>query len=162
MSTGNLGFSFLQRTSPTCGPHTVNFQNAPNNPSAGAVSFNTDRKHIRVGVDIVDFSTTNNYVYRIETIHPTLNSVPAGNIDTRMLRVAVQTLGALTPVSLTAMSFNAKTATTAQVSGAKLYYTGTSTTFSSANQLGAFVAAPVAGNFNFTFNQSVPAGTHYF
>jgi hypothetical protein len=153
--------AFLQRTSPTCGPHTINFQDIPTT-TQGNVSFNNERKHVRLGVEYVDFAVTDNYLYRIETTHPSLNATTPGQSNVSILRVDVQTLGALNPITMTAMSFDAKGATPTEVAAAKLYYTGTSSTFNATTQLGTSQTTSVVGNYNFTFSQTISAGTHYF
>jgi hypothetical protein len=153
--------AFLQRTSPTCGPHTINFQDIPTT-TQGAAAFNNERKHVRLGVEYVNLATTDNYLYRVAATHPNLNSAVPSQTNVQILRVAVETIGALNPITMTAMSFNSKGVTPTEVDAAKLYYTGTSAVFTTTTQLGTTPPPATGGNLNFTFSQSLPPGVHYF
>lgn len=80
-----------------------------------------------------------------------------------VLRVKVTTVG-LIPIPLTALNLNT-TGTNlsglANLTNAKVWYTGASTTFSASNQFGATAVSP-SGAFTVTGSQSLIAGDNYF
>lgn len=100
------------------------------------------------------------------TTQSSTSSVSAGSSNQQILRVAVEVTGAANPLSLTEMNFNTTgTNNTANVSNAKVYYTGTSSTFGTTNQFGTTVANP-NGTFTVTGSQvlsgAVANTTNYF
>jgi len=98
-------------------------------------------------------------------IHPSLTSVSPGTQNVQLLRIAITTDGPNNPIHLTSLVFNAMGATSAQVSSAALYFTGTSTTFSTANPVGNTINNIQSGNNTFTLSGggiACPQGTNYF
>jgi len=67
-------------------------------------------------------------------------------------------------MQITGMQFGAKITQANQLSGAKVFFTGTSGVFSATTQCGTTLAGPTGGIFDFEFTTpvSVPAGTYYF
>ncbi|MDH7515085.1 MAG: BNR-repeat neuraminidase N-terminal domain-containing protein [Bacteroidota bacterium] len=88
--------------------------------------------------------------------------IPIGMPDAQIIGVMVQTVGALSPISVTSMTFNTNGCTsTSDISAAKVFYTGTSPVFSTAVQFGSTVSSP-SGSFTVTGSQQLEAGPNYF
>ena len=117
----------------------------------------------RLDFDTFDPASNPCEVQEISVIHPSLNDVMPGTAGVQILRIAVNTSGAVNPLSVTDINFSAKGATTAQVTSANLYYTGLDDAFSTSNLVGT-LAAPAANAFNFTLTTAtpIPHGIHYF
>lgn len=104
-------------------------------------------------------------VSSVKAIHPTasLNSfmlpVAPGDTLAQVLRVEVEALfgGNLTQIVLSTNG----TTNPADLLRARLYYTGTSTTFSTTTQFGTPILNP-NGTLTFTGNQTLPCGITYF
>ena len=96
-------------------------------------------------------------------MHPTTASVPAGSVNAQILRVTLP-VGVVTCGSLTSLSFNTNGTTnpTVDILKARVFYTGTSLTFSTATQFGSDVNNP-SGSFSVTGSTTfMTAGTYYF
>ena len=79
-----------------------------------------------------------------------------------IIRIAVTTGGDLSPLSATSFTCSTSgTTSTADISGARLYYTGTSPAFSTATPFGSAVSSP-SGSFTITGSQTLAEGTNYF
>lgn len=88
--------------------------------------------------------------------------VVPGSTSQQIIGVQVVTSGVASPLSLTALALNT-TGTTAvsDILNAKVYYTGTSSTFSTSTQFGSTVTSP-SGSFSVTGTQALSNGTNYF
>ncbi|MFN7311928.1 MAG: BNR-repeat neuraminidase N-terminal domain-containing protein, partial [Bacteroidota bacterium] len=96
------------------------------------------------------------------TTHPNLLPLLPGSTNQQIARVEFVTSGTASPFNLTQLSFNTNgTSNTAGISNAKVYYTGTSTTFSTATQFGSTVNTP-NGGFSVNGSQELVNGTNYF
>ncbi|GEM_PF-2055134 len=103
-----------------------------------------------------------NQVYVSSTTTQNTNPVAAGAVHAQVIGVQVVMAGAISPLSITSVSMNTTgTTSTANLSNAKLFYTGTSPAFSAVNQFGSTVGSP-SGSFSFTGSQSLLSGTNYF
>jgi len=93
----------------------------------------------------------------------TTAAVSAGSTNQHILTLAVTIGGVAAPnVNLTQVTANTNgTTNTADLSNARLYFGGTSNTFSTATQYGSTVANP-NGTFVFNGSQSLGPGTYYF
>lgn len=89
-----------------------------------------------------------------------------GTLKNEMLRIEINTgNGPTNPLVLSEMTFNTSAATTsalADISAARLYSTGSSSTFSITNQIGSLIGSP-SGDFTFSgLTQLLSLGTNYF
>jgi hypothetical protein len=82
-------------------------------------------------------------------------TVTQGSVNQQIVRLEVSVTGASVPLSLTQINFNTNGSTaTADIANAKVYYTGTSTTFATTTQFGSTVANP-SGAFSVTGSQAL-------
>jgi len=95
--------------------------------------------------------------------HPSTAVVSPGTANAQMMRLQVETSGCGTTLSATQFSFstNGSTAPAADIASAKLFYTGTSASFSTAQPFGAAVANP-NGTFSFSGAQNLATGINNF
>jgi hypothetical protein len=94
--------------------------------------------------------------------HPTLDAVAPGSTNQVILGVRVYTTGGLSPLSLTQLTLNTSgTTNTVDLTNAKVYYTGTSSTFATTTQFGSTVTSP-SGTFMVNGTQTLASGTNYF
>ncbi|MBU3662329.1 MAG: T9SS type A sorting domain-containing protein [Bacteroidetes bacterium] len=89
--------------------------------------------------------------------------VPPGSTDNGLLRVAVYVSGSTgTPLTISQLYFNTIGTTAASnIAAAKVFFTGSSTTFNNLNQFGTTVTSP-SGQFNVAGTQALAAGVNYF
>ena len=89
--------------------------------------------------------------------------VIVGATNQQVIRVEVVTSGSSGSLDLTKLTVNANgTTNIADISNAKIYYTGTSSVFATTTQFGSTVAAPTTSNFDITGTQALVTGTNYF
>ncbi len=89
-------------------------------------------------------------------------SVFSGDQDQAIIRIQVTTDGIDNPISVTSFTLNSNgTTNTSDVTNAKLFYTGSSTVFSTDNQFGSTVA-DVSTPFVIDGNQVLNPGNNYF
>lgn len=85
-----------------------------------------------------------------------------GAVDQQVIRAAVVMTNSNNPLSATEIVFGtAGTSSVADLTNAKVYYTGTSTVFSTATPFGSVIANP-NGTLTFTGDQVLNAGNNYF
>jgi hypothetical protein len=127
-----------------------------------AGSVNGGGLNFDIGADEADM-IPDNFGYDSSSVSQITGVVPAGTNDNALLRVAVFVSGSVgTPVSLTNLYLNTiGTTATANISAAKVYFTGNSATFNVSNQFGSTVTSP-SGAFTVTGTQSLAAGVNYF
>jgi hypothetical protein len=92
------------------------------------------------------------------------NTAPAGvgSINQEIIGMQVVTSGGQSPLSVTSFTLNTAGSTSAaDISSAKVYYTGGSNVFSTATAFGAPVANP-SGAFTVNGSQTLLPGTNYF
>jgi hypothetical protein len=97
------------------------------------------------------------------TAQPTGTTTAQGTPNVQAVRIDIAAVGnSGTPLSLSNLDFTTGLTTSgADLVNAKVYSTGTSTTFSTTTQFGSTVAAPGA-TFSVTGSQNLVAGTNYF
>jgi hypothetical protein len=85
-----------------------------------------------------------------------------GNGNQKVLKFMVNTTGTLTPLNVTTIDFNTTGSTNAagDIAVARIYYTGLSDQFTTANLFGQVVAP--SGTHTITSSQQLKAGTNYF
>ncbi|MES2776708.1 MAG: BNR-repeat neuraminidase N-terminal domain-containing protein [Bacteroidota bacterium] len=92
------------------------------------------------------------------TTHPLTGTVAAGSTNQQILRVEVVVTGSISPLSLTQLNFSTNgTTNVADIDSAKVYYTGTSTTFATTTKFGSTITDP-SGAFNVTGSQVLTGG----
>jgi hypothetical protein len=82
--------------------------------------------------------------------------------NNQIIGVQVVTTGNVNPLSMTSITFNTTgTTAAADITNAKVFYTGTSSTFATTTQFGSTKAAP-SGSYDVTGSQALSEGTNYF
>lgn len=90
------------------------------------------------------------------------SAVKKGSVNNPVIRIQVVVTGLLNPVSVTSISCKTNgTSSTSDITNARIWYTGTSSVFSAANQFGTVVSNP-SGTINFNDTQELSSGTNYF
>jgi hypothetical protein len=96
------------------------------------------------------------------TTQNTTTPVGAGTQDNEIIGVQIVTSGGTSPFPVTSFTFNTTGSTsTANISAAKVYYTGGSPDFEAVNQFGTTVSNP-SGSFTVTGSQVLNPGTSHF
>lgn len=96
--------------------------------------------------------------YVSSTTTQVTGSSGAGSIDQQTIRIDVTVINQGSPLSITSFNLNTNgTSVPADISNAKIYYTGTSTTFSTSNLFGS-LATP-SGAFTINGSQELTGGT---
>lgn len=93
--------------------------------------------------------------------HQITSDATIGGVNQQILRIKVS---AFDEVQLSQMVFQTNgTTSISDISNAKVYYTGSSSSFSSTNQFGSTITTPPGANTNMTFTgqQTIPCGTSY-
>jgi hypothetical protein len=102
------------------------------------------------------------------SLHPSLSTVALASTNVPMLRIAVNTSTVGSPISATSFGLNTIGGgnDTLNIANAKIYYTGNSATFSSANLFGTYSVTapttPVWPAYAITGSQQLTNGTNYF
>ncbi|MDZ4759030.1 MAG: GEVED domain-containing protein [Bacteroidota bacterium] len=103
-----------------------------------------------------------NMVYNSTTTFQITPNVSRGSSNNEIIKIKVSTWGSLSPLKLNNLYLNSTgTTNLADVSNAKVYYTGTNSTFSTITQVGATVSNPGS---SITVNDSIAlsSGFNYF
>ena len=94
--------------------------------------------------------------------HPSTAVVLQGAQNQAILRVEVVASGNFNPMTVNNMLFSTNgTTSVADITSARLFYTGTSATFAATTQVGAAIANP-SGEFSINPAQELADGTNYF
>ncbi len=93
------------------------------------------------------------------TTQSSTSAVTGGTLNQQIIRVQVVTNGQASPINLTSLSLSTNGSTNAatDIAAAKVYYTGTSTTFSTTTQFGSTVNNP-NGAYQVTGSQVLAGG----
>lgn len=95
-------------------------------------------------------------------IHPTLAAVTPGGVDQQILRIVIVTAAGTPALTLNSIDFSTLgTSDPIDILNAKVYSTGSSTTFSTTTQFGSTLATP-SGAFNVAGSQALITGNNYF
>ncbi|NNT72878.1 hypothetical protein HKT18_11680 [Flavobacterium sp. IMCC34852] len=98
--------------------------------------------------------------YISSTVTQNTNNVLAGAVNQQV--IGLQVVTSASTGTLTSLTFDTNgTTNVADISNAKIYYTGTSNTFATTTQYGSTVAVP-NGSHTVTGSQALPNGTSYF
>jgi hypothetical protein len=101
--------------------------------------------------------------YSSSTTEQVTGLVYVGAANQSIIRVKIVTTGTLSPLSLTSLTLNANGTTAIgdiNAATAKVYYTGSSTTFSTSTLFGSLT--PTIANFTVTGTQILSEGNNYF
>lgn len=125
--------------------------------AAGAVETN------RVNTRLEMWDPGNMIYSSCTTTQAVTTSVIQGSIGNQIAGVEIVTDRTVSPLSVTSFTFNTTGSTnpTTDITLARLYYSGTSSTFSTATQIGTTVYSP-NGVFTMTVSQALSPGTNYF
>jgi hypothetical protein len=147
IGTGSGNFLSLNGTGPAPGvSSTTETSSLSTKPASGQV---------------YSFSRTA-MTYTSCTVTQNTAGVSQGAANAQVIGIEVVMDGAVSPLSITQLNLNTTgTTSTADILNAKLYYTGTSSTFAATGQFGSTVTSP-AGTFSFTGSQTLAGGTNYF
>lgn len=116
-----------------------------------------------MGADEFDGTPASPMIYISSTTTQNTNSVGNGTTNNHVIGIQVVTSGTLSPLSATSFTLNTNgsTAPLTDITNAKLWYTGNSSTFATGTQFGATDPAP-NGAFIITGTQTLSQGTNYF
>lgn len=93
-----------------------------------------------------------------------INNNPAlrGSVNVPMYVVNVSTLNALNPFSVSSITVNPLTQNIANIDSVKIFYTGSSATFSTATQFGSAIGSVTSGANAIAGTQTLGVGNNYF
>jgi photosystem II stability/assembly factor-like uncharacterized protein len=97
------------------------------------------------------------------TTQSNTNTVAPGTTNQQIIGVEIVNTGNISPLTVTAFTFNTtgSTSPVTDITNAKLFYTGSSSTFATGTQYGATSLAP-SGSFIISGSQALNGGTNYF
>jgi hypothetical protein len=127
-------------------------------------SINGGGTQVDIGADEFDGTPASTMTYvSSTTTQSNTSGVPVGTTNQQVIGVQIVTTGALNPLNVTSFTINTNgtTAPLTDIANAKLWYTGTNSTFATTTQFGATEPAP-NGSFNITGTQVLAEGTNYF
>lgn len=117
-----------------------------------------------IGADEGNFTPLSNMVYvSSTTTQNNTNGLGLGNTNAEIIGIQIVMSGASNPVNLTSLALNTNGSTNpaTDITNAKVWYTGTSSTFAAVNQFGSTFSAP-NGAFTVNGSQTLADGTNYF
>ncbi|HMU10229.1 MAG TPA: BNR-repeat neuraminidase N-terminal domain-containing protein [Ferruginibacter sp.] len=126
-------------------------------------STNGGATQVDIGADEFDGIPASNMTYiSSTTTQANVSNVATNTTNQQVIGIEIVTTGALNPLNVTSFTLNTNgTTNVADIANAKLWYTGTSSTFATTTQVGSTVAAP-NGSFPITATQALAEGTNYF
>ena len=137
------------------------------------VSFNTATNYIifrshsaygdNIYLDDISYGVPSPMTYVSSTTTQNTSTLFRGTTNNQVIGIQVVTSGSASPftVSQLNLSTNGTTSPSTDITNAKIFYTGLSSTFSAATQYGSTVAAP-NGSFSVSGSQVLATGTNYF
>jgi len=104
-----------------------------------------------------------NMSYVSSTTTQNTDDVGQGVSDAQIIGVEIVTYGSLSPIDVTSFTLNTNGSTSASgdITAARMYYTGTSSTFGTTTQFGSDETGP-SGAFTINGTQTLAEGTNYF
>jgi len=91
------------------------------------------------------------------------NTVTQGDTNREIIGIQIITTGDQSPIDVTAFQLRALGCTDVNdIQNAKVWYTGTSSTFATTTQFGSTYATPTEANYSITGTQTLSEGTNYF
>jgi hypothetical protein len=154
VATTGMNASYAQLTGsftpPTTGVYYIGFHGIINNTP------------YYLTIDDIKVDLSPSMTYTSSTTTQNTNITLTGAINQQIIGVQVVMNGALSPLSATQLDFTTNGSTNAaDISNAKLFYTGTSSTFATTTQVGSTASNP-SGSFSVTGSQTLSSGTNYF
>lgn len=118
---------------------------------------------VDIGADAGNFTPAASMTYvSSTTTQSNVTAVGTNSVNQQVIGIEVVTTGAVSPLSATSFTVNTNgTTNVADITNAKLFYTGTNASFSAVNQFGSTVATP-SGSYSITGTQVLAEGTNYF
>lgn len=118
---------------------------------------------VDIGADAGNFTAPAVMTYVSSTTTQTnTSSVNTNSTNQQVIGIEVVTTGSTSPLSATSFTINTNgTTSAADIANAKIFYTGTSSTFAATSQFGSAVAAP-SGSHVISGTQTLLEGTNYF
>ncbi len=151
---GQFAKQFRYHTAPT---NTHQSWTGDNTAPGGTGTLATSRPNVQLFVATTPMSYTSSDV---ATALPV--AVPKGAVNAPVVSLNVVTAGYSSPLSFTSINVStAGTTSLANISNLKVYYTGASNAFSTANQFGSTVATPAASQ-TITGSVNLGNGNNYF
>jgi hypothetical protein len=145
--------------------YTYNIPAAYNTGSNYIVFHATSDYYNNIQVDDVSYTTYGSPMAfsSLTTNQATTLAVPQGSTNAQILQIPVVVTGSTSPISVTSVTLNTtgSTAPTTDISTARVFYTGNSSTFATTTQFGSDVASP-NGTYTVTGTQALLPGTNYF
>jgi hypothetical protein len=143
-----------------------------NDPRFGAAGYSGSGTAPDLGSDEYNATPPANMAYDPATgtaVTQLTGAVAAGSTNQAVIRVALTTTGTATPLTLTQLSFSADGTTAngtvpANISNARVYFTGSNGAFSTTTPFGTAVAPAfsTAGGFSIAGSQPLSEGVNYF
>jgi hypothetical protein len=114
-------------------------------------------------LDDVTYGVPDPMAYVSSTTTQVTGSVSRNSMNNAIISIPITMSGTLSPINITQLNFTTTGTTnpSVDISNAKVFYTGTSSSFSTATQFGSTVASP-NGSFSISGTQTLSEGTNYF
>ncbi|MBK9984671.1 MAG: hypothetical protein IPP15_20290 [Saprospiraceae bacterium] len=118
---------------------------------------------VDIGADAGNFVAAPSMTYvSSTTTQNNVTNVPTNSTNQEVIGIQIVTSGALNPLSATSFSINVGgTSSLTDITNAKIYYTGNSSTFAATGQFGSTLAVPTS-SFVVTGTVALSQGTNYF
>lgn len=108
------------------------------------------------------YTKTNMAYASFTTSQPNTNNVPKNGLNEAIMRIDIDMTGELTPLNLTQIALNTLgTTTNADITNARVFYSGTDSNYSTTTQFGSTATSP-SGAFTITGTQALKMGRNYF
>jgi len=127
------------------------------------VTFNNDSGYEELQMD--DIFVYPNMEYVSSTTTQNTHNIAAGKTNRQIIGIEIVTTESDNPMSITSFTVNANgssTPSSTNIENAKIYYTGTSNTFTTDTQFGSTYTTPTTSNFDITSTQQLSESTNYF
>ena len=114
-------------------------------------------------VDNIQIYQASNMAYSSSAVTQTnISNVYRNTTNNQVIGIQVVTTGSANPINATKFTVNTNgTTLLTDITNAKIFYTGTSSTFAATGQFGSTVATPLS-SFDITGTQALSTGTNYF
>ncbi len=116
-------------------------------------------------IDNIQIYQAANMAYSSSTTTQNSANTVAGATNQQIIGIQVVTTGSVSPISVSKFTVNANgTTSVSDILNAKIFYTGTSSTFNTTTQFGSTYATPTIADFDITTvtPQTLSTGTNYF
>jgi len=108
-------------------------------------------------------TTTTGMTYSTSITTQNSNLVYRNNTNQQVIGIQVTMNGAIAPLSVTGINLNATgSSSLSDISNAKVFYTGSSSTFATTTQFGSAFGSPTLSDFTISGSQTLTSGINYF